>query len=308
MSVCGENVNLKALKDVQKELDGVMSSGKDQLATLQAKMNVMKLDIAAFMPEIPAIDGIQGALSELGDLANASDLTSKLAELKGKFGDAIPDFDNLISGLGLDSFPPSIDASAICKGMPNVEMVDGAPVEAPKDSKPPKEAPEKPKPKEPMNDDEKKVYWSEICFTTSRNQMWEQFLYEAKNMEPLKSAKRRNKDKYFRALKEIFLYEWSLDQASLLGIDMETRNIYYIPKTDQRYGNALEVAPDGWTGTKAKASWEKWYADVRVVIEKDFLVKESTTLKSIMSFEEASKHKFEKKKATVDKRRADEGV
>ena len=35
--------------------------------------------------------------------------------------------------------------------------------------------------------------------------------------------------------------------------------------------------------------------NVKKVIEKDFLVKESTTLKEIMDFTEASKHKFEKK-------------
>lgn len=144
---CSENTLLKGVKDKQKELDTLLEQGKDGLASMQSKVNELKADLLSFVPAIPEVPSLQGDLLKLGDITDAAGLTAKLAELKASMGSAVPDFDNLISGLGLDSFPPSIDSSAICSTMPNVETIDGVATVVPAESKIPEEEPAKPEPK-----------------------------------------------------------------------------------------------------------------------------------------------------------------
>ena len=144
---CSENTLLKGVKDKQKELDTLLEQGKDGLASMQSKVNELKADLLSFVPAIPEVPSLQGDLLKLGDITDAAGLTAKLAELKASMGSAVPDFDSLISGLGLDSFPPSIDSSAICSTMPNVETIDGVATVVPAESKIPEEEPAKPEPK-----------------------------------------------------------------------------------------------------------------------------------------------------------------
>ena len=144
---CSENTLLKGVKDKQKELDTLLEQGKDGLASMQSKVNELKVDLSSFVPTIPEVPSLQGDLLKLGDITSAAGLTAKLAELKASMGSAVPDFDSLISGLGLDSFPPSIDSSAICSTMPNVETIDGVATVVPAESKIPEEEPAKPEPK-----------------------------------------------------------------------------------------------------------------------------------------------------------------
>ena len=144
---CSDNTLLKGVKDKQKELNTLLAGGKDNLASMGTKMAAMKADLASFVPAIPEVPSLQGDLLKLGDITSAGGLVAKLAELKASMGSAVPDFDSLISGLGLDSFPPSLDASAICSTMPNVETVDGVATVVPAESKVPEEEPKKPEPK-----------------------------------------------------------------------------------------------------------------------------------------------------------------
>ena len=144
---CSENTLLKAVKDKQKELDTLLEQGKDGLASMQSKVDELKADLSSFVPTIPEVPSLQGDLLKLGDITSASGLATKIAELKESMGSAVPDLDSLISSLGLDSFPPSIDASAICSTMPNVETIDGVATVVPAESKVPEEEPKKPEPK-----------------------------------------------------------------------------------------------------------------------------------------------------------------
>ena len=144
---CSENTLLKAVKDKQKELDTLLEQGKDGLASMQSKVDELKADLSSFVPVLPEVPSLQGDLLKLGDITSASGLATKIAELKESMGSAVPDLDSLISSLGLDSFPPSIDASAICSTMPNVETIDGVATVVPAESKVPEEEPKKPEPK-----------------------------------------------------------------------------------------------------------------------------------------------------------------
>ena len=141
---CSENSLLKGVKDKQKELDTLLEQGKDGLASMQSKMDEIKVDLSGFVPVIPEVPSLQKDLLTLGTITSAAGLTEKIAELKTKFGDAVSGFDEKISSLGLNSFPPSINSADICSAMPNVETIDGVATEVPAESKIPEEEPAKP--------------------------------------------------------------------------------------------------------------------------------------------------------------------
>ena len=144
---CSENSLLKGIKDKQKELDTLLEQGKDGLAAMSSKLNELKADLESFKPELPNINGLQNELLGLASLTSPAALAAKIAELNGKFGASVPDLSSLVSGLGLDSFPPSINISSICDQVPNVEeKPDGTIKEEPKESKPAEEKPPEPTP------------------------------------------------------------------------------------------------------------------------------------------------------------------
>lgn len=144
---CSENTLLKGVKDKQKQLDTLLEQGKDGLASMQSKVDELKADLSSFVPVLPEVPSLQGDLLKLGDITSAGGLATKIAELKASMGSAVPDFDSLISSLGLDSFPPSINSTDICSTMPNVETIDGVATVVPAESKIPEEEPKKPEPK-----------------------------------------------------------------------------------------------------------------------------------------------------------------
>lgn len=144
---CSENTLLKAVKDKQKELDTLLEQGKDGLASMQSKVDELKADLSSFVPALPEVPSLQGDLLKLGDITSASGLATKIAELKASMGSAVPDLDGLISSLGLDSFPPTINSADICSTLPNVETIDGVATVVPAESKVPEEEPKKPEPK-----------------------------------------------------------------------------------------------------------------------------------------------------------------
>ncbi len=140
MSACGNNKALDALKAKQAELDSLLQGGKDELAAVQAKLDAMAADLASFKPELPKLDSLQDKLNELKTkLDDPFGLVTLQAEIKEKFGDAVGDLDDLISGalLGDDA----------CVKAPNVEAAeDGTVKEQPVEPKVPEEPP---KPEEP---------------------------------------------------------------------------------------------------------------------------------------------------------------
>lgn len=144
---CSENSLLKGIKDKQGQLDSLLEGGKAQLASMSSKLNELKADLESFKPELPNIGGLQKELLGLAALTTPEGLAAKIAELNEKYGAKVPNLSSLISGLGLDSFPPSISISDICNQIPNVEeKPDGTIKEEPKESKPAEAKPPEPTP------------------------------------------------------------------------------------------------------------------------------------------------------------------
>ena len=144
---CSENSLLKGIKDKQAQLDSLLEGGKAQLASMSSKLNELKVDLDSFKPELPNIGGLQKELLGLAALTTPEGLAAKIAELNEKYGANVPNLSALISGLGLDSFPPSINISNICDQIPNVEeKPDGTIKEEPEESKPAEEKPPEPTP------------------------------------------------------------------------------------------------------------------------------------------------------------------
>ena len=198
---CSENTLLKGVKDKQKELDTLLEQGKDGLASMQSKMDELKADLTSFVPVIPEVPSLQGDLLKLGDITSAGGLASKIAELKASMGSAVPDFDSLISGLGLDSFPPTINSADICSTMPNVETIDGEATVVPAESKIPEEEPKKPEPKEEIKPDKEEL--NKSCIISAYKDALRDIMDTCLALEP--DVKRRNKMK-IRQL--YFDYTW----------------------------------------------------------------------------------------------------
>ena len=163
MSLCGSNQALDDLKAKQAELDELLAGGKDQLSAMQSKLTGIKADLESFKPTIPAVESLQSKINELSAIDNPIDVTSKIAELKEKFGSAVPDLDSILGNLGLDeaslvaklglpagTTSDSLIASAksdICSLVPNMEVKDDGTVkEEPSEPKVPEEPPVAPEP------------------------------------------------------------------------------------------------------------------------------------------------------------------
>tara|TARA_B110000259_G_C13980805_1_gene388556 strand:+ start:390 stop:1313 length:924 start_codon:yes stop_codon:yes gene_type:complete len=155
---CGNNKALDDLKAKQAELDGLLAGGKDQLAAMQSKLTAMKADLDTFKPTLPAVESLQDKINELAGTTNPIDVTSKIAELKAKFGAAVPELDSILGNLGLDetslvaklglpagTTSDSLITSAksdICALVPNMELKDDGTVkEEPSEPKVPEEPP-----------------------------------------------------------------------------------------------------------------------------------------------------------------------
>ena len=157
MSLCGNNKALDDLKAKQAELDSLLAGGKDQLGAMESKLNAMKADLESFKPEIPQVESLQDKLSEATGLTDPFDKAQSIAEIKEKFGAAVPDLDTILGDLGLNAdflnmTPAQLLEQAqadvdVCALVPNVEASpDGTVKEQPTEPKVPDEPPEAPEP------------------------------------------------------------------------------------------------------------------------------------------------------------------
>lgn len=157
MANCGDNEALNALKAKQGELDSLLAGGKEQLGAMESKLNAMKADLESFKPEIPEVTRFQDELNSLAAMANDPlGFAAKKLDLQKKFGDAIPDMDDVLGKLGLSEFPPKLPSiKDICNAAPNVEL--DAAGKAEEKPEPPKVAavvPEPPLEKPPVEIDQ----------------------------------------------------------------------------------------------------------------------------------------------------------
>jgi len=127
------NKTVTDIKAKQAEIEGMAAEGKDKLTDASSKLTELKAEMAALIPTLPVIPSIQGELSKLGSL-DAGGLLSKVSSLITKFSSAVPGLSDLMGSMGLSSFPPAIDISAITEKIPNVEEIDGKLVTQPAES------------------------------------------------------------------------------------------------------------------------------------------------------------------------------
>lgn len=139
MSICGNNKALDDLKAKQGELDGLLQGGKDQLSAMEAKLNAMKVDLASYKPKLPEVESLQDKLNELLNTKDPFQLVKLEAEIKEKFGSAVPDLGDTIANL--------YSGGDVCTLVPNVEAsADGTVKEQPTEPKVPEEPPAAPEP------------------------------------------------------------------------------------------------------------------------------------------------------------------
>lgn len=159
---CGNNANLDNIKNKTAELDSLLEGGKDALSSASSKLSELTAELNSFKPELPEIPSLPKDLIALANINNPLELLNKISTIKNSYGAAVPDLGGLLSKLGLDSFPPSVNISAICDEVPNVEIKpDGSVKEEPKESKPAEVVPPEPKKEEntaPVALVEKDVY------------------------------------------------------------------------------------------------------------------------------------------------------
>lgn len=146
---CGNNANLDNIKNKTAELDSLLEGGKDALSSASSKLSELSASLNSFKPELPEIPSLPKDLIALANINNPLELLNKISTIKNSYGAAVPDLGGLLSKLGLDSFPPSVNISAICDEVPNVEIKpDGTVKEEPKESKPAEVVPPEPKKEE----------------------------------------------------------------------------------------------------------------------------------------------------------------
>ena len=146
---CGNNANLDNIKNKTAELDSLLEGGKDALSSASSKLSELTAELNSFKPELPEIPSLPKDLIALANINNPLELLNKISTIKNSYGAAVPDLGGLLSKLGLDSFPPSVNVSAICDEVPNVEIKpDGTVKEEPKESKPAEVVPPEPKKEE----------------------------------------------------------------------------------------------------------------------------------------------------------------
>jgi hypothetical protein len=146
------NKYVTAIKKKQAEVDTAAAAGTAKLSDASAKVTELKAELSALIPTLPVIPSIQGELSKLGSL-DAGGLLAKVGSLITTFAAAVPGLSDLMGSLGLSSFPPSIDISAITSKIPNVEIIDGKAVTQPAESKVAESAPPPPIVKEAVDVD-----------------------------------------------------------------------------------------------------------------------------------------------------------
>ncbi len=137
------NEKITAIKEKNAELSANAAAGKAELASATSKLTELKTSMESLIPTLPVIPSIQGELSKLDSLDTAG-LLSKVSSLITKFSSAVPGLSDLMGSMGLSSFPPTIDISAITEKIPNVEEIDGKLVTQPAESLVAEDAPAAP--------------------------------------------------------------------------------------------------------------------------------------------------------------------
>ena len=244
------NAFVTKIKEKNAELTTAAAEGKGKLADATAKVTELKTEMSSLIPEIPEVPSIQGELSKLGSLSEGEFL-SKISALVTQFTSAIPGLNDLLGTMGLSSFPPSIDVSSIMDQIPNVEVIDGATVVQPAESKVAEEAPAAPLPKEETDIDPKEI--SNKIFKASVGHEW-YYMFEHSSLMPPVTLADAEKILY------VYKYTWWNSLAEQCGATREAfgivTNMMNTEKAD-RYTALYTVADSNFVFKGVKSTYIK---------------------------------------------------
>ena len=209
------NEKVTKIKEKQSELSANAAAGKGELASATGKVTELKGEMTELIPEIPETPSIQGELSQLGSLSEGG-LLSKIGSLVTQYGSAIPGLSSLLGTMGLSSFPPSVSVSSIMDQIPNVEVIDGATVEQPAESKVAEDAPAAPTDKELIDIAYKDVSYSMLleCYSLQLDVMFD--------TRPAAIPSSQWTD-----MKYVYYYNWWADLGEQVGATPEEMGKYF---------------------------------------------------------------------------------
>lgn len=121
--LCGKNTQIEGIKDLQDQIAQASKGGKDALAELESALGSLQGEIEGFVSQVDEkLSSLQEDIAAaIGDISSPTAFTQAIAEIKKKYGEAVDDFDKLLSDLGLTSFPPTLDLAALCEKIPNIK-------------------------------------------------------------------------------------------------------------------------------------------------------------------------------------------
>lgn len=134
---CSSNAaldKLQASKDaMQGKLDSLTSAGSSALADVKAQADAIKADLQAALPEIPKLPNLKQELNDLQaqlQSATGTQLVELKTAFKNKWGDSIPDLDNMIQGVQnlatiasnpLAALNIDLGGFSLCDSVPNTD-------------------------------------------------------------------------------------------------------------------------------------------------------------------------------------------
>lgn len=122
MQICGQEVNIEALKTKASELETLMSD-PEVLSAIESKVAEANAEINAFKPdEFPKLPNLQEALSELNAELSSEEFAEKIKGIKTDFGEAVEDLDEILEKVNpkinefLAELPSASDLTALTDG------------------------------------------------------------------------------------------------------------------------------------------------------------------------------------------------
>ena len=214
------NATVTKIKAKNAELTSAAALGKGKLADATSKITELKADLTALAPKIPEVPSIQGELAGLGSLSIGG-LATKISGLVTQYGSAIPGLSSLLGTMGLSSFPPTIEVSSIMDQIPNVEVIDGATVTAPAESKVAEEEPAKPVVKEvvEIDYDEISIKLLLSSYSKSLDAMFDSITVTSR--QGAAAGKERVETKY------VYYYHWWADLGDQVGASPEEMSKFF---------------------------------------------------------------------------------
>lgn len=115
-NLCGKNVSIEGMEDLQKELGSLAEGGKELLADVESLIGDVETQVNDALGKVegelpPEAKNLQKELASLQEAKTPEEFFAKVAEINDDFGEAMEEANIKLEELGLGSFPPTADAT-----------------------------------------------------------------------------------------------------------------------------------------------------------------------------------------------------